>query len=55
MLITYIQVVTYRKIHKKHHFQNEKYEEKNKRPIKSCEVYEQTRHCKTDKKINSYI
>lgn len=39
MLITYIQVVTQRKINKKHHFQDEKYKEKIERPIKSCEVF----------------
>jgi hypothetical protein len=29
MLIVYLKVVTQRKIHKKHHFQDEKYNEKN--------------------------
>ncbi len=33
---------------KNYHFQDEKYKEKIKRPVKSCEVYEQTRHCKID-------
>jgi hypothetical protein len=39
MLIIYLQVVTQRKINKKHHFQDEKYKEKIERPIKSCEVF----------------
>ncbi len=36
MLIVYLQVVTQIKIDKKHHFKDEKYEEKIERPIKSC-------------------
>ncbi len=36
MLIVYLQVVTNKKQNKKHHFQDENYKEKIKRPIKSC-------------------
>ena len=36
MLIAYLQVVTSKRFGKKHHFQDEKYKEKIKRPIKSC-------------------
>jgi len=36
MLIAYLQIVITKKQNKKHHFQDEKYKEKIKRPIKSC-------------------
>jgi hypothetical protein len=39
MLIVYLQVVTQKGFTKNYHFQDEKYEEKIKRPIKSCEVF----------------
>lgn len=36
MLIAYLQVVISNNFGKKHHFQDEKYKEKIKQPIKSC-------------------
>jgi len=33
MLVVYLQVVTNKDKNKKHHYQDNKYEEKNKRPI----------------------
>jgi hypothetical protein len=36
MLIAYLQIVIKKRLDKKHHFQDEKYKEKIKRPIKSC-------------------
>jgi len=36
MLIVYLQAIINKKSNKKHHFQDEKYKEKIKRPIKNC-------------------
>lgn len=39
MLIVYFQIVTNKNFYKRHHFQDKKYKEKIKRPVKSCKTF----------------